>query len=125
MEPVSLIMGALTAGAVRGVGDSASDAVKCAYGGLVSALKRALSRNSVALTAVDEYGTAPERFGPVIEASLAQLADLDQASVAAAIEVLRHADPDGFATGKYMLSLPGAKGVQVNYSGGNIQNNRF
>jgi hypothetical protein len=91
----------------------------------VSALKRTFCRNSVALTAADGYATAPEKFRPVIEASLAQIADLDPTIVAAAVEVLRHADPGGFATGKYILNLPDAKGVQVNYSGGNVQHNRF
>ena len=125
MEPVSLIMVALAAGALRGAGDSVADAVKDACDGLVSALKRIFARNRVAQAAIDEYAADPQRNGPVIEACLVQAGDdLDQTVIAAAIEVLRLADPDGFATGKYALDLAGSEGAQVNYSGGNTQNNQ-
>jgi len=83
------------------------------------------ARNRVAQVAIDEYAANPEMNGPVIEACLAQVGNgMDQTVISAAIEVLRLADPDGLAAGKYALNLEGSKGAQVNNSGGNTQINQ-
>lgn len=124
VEPVSLILGALVAGAVRAAGDVASTAVKDAYSGLRDALKRRLAGNPAAQTAMEEFAADPNNWRPALETYLRQ-ADVaaDQALIEAAERVMAAVDPDGAAGGKYRVAVGSAQGVQV--GDGNSQTNYF
>jgi hypothetical protein len=114
MEPISLILAALLAGAVKGAGQAATEAVQDAYRGLREALKRRLAGKPAAEQAVEQYTESPDDWKSNLEVHLKQArADQDQAVLDAAALVLRAADPEGTATGKYVVNLAGAQGVQV------------
>jgi hypothetical protein len=114
VEPVSLILGALLAGATRGTGEVAGTVVKDAYGWLRDALKRRLGGNPAAQTAVEEFAADPDNWRPALEACLKQ-ADVanDEVLLAAAAKVMAAVDAAGAASGKYTVNLAGAQGVQV------------
>ncbi|MER5265773.1 hypothetical protein ABTZ99_27185 [Actinosynnema sp. NPDC002837] len=103
IESVDLVVAALAAGAVAGVTDTASTAVKDAYQGLKSLTRRALRRGGVT-----EVPTDPEELTAALTAADA---GSDVELVAAAREVLALADPD--AAAKYRIDVHDNQGVQV------------
>jgi hypothetical protein len=123
MDPVSLIVAALVAGAAAGGKDVASSAVKDAYNGLKALLvkrfrKKAASQPSA--TAIDPvavleaHETEPSRWTGSLEDALRDsAADRDEQILAAAKALLEQADPSGSAAGKYRVDLRGAQGVQI------------
>lgn len=114
MEPISLILAALLAGVVTGVGQSAATTVQDAYAGLRDALKRRLAGKPAAQDAVEQYVKDPEAWKDNLEIHLKQAgAEQDRAILDAAVSVLRLADPAGANAGKYAVNLAGAQGVQV------------
>ncbi len=124
MEPISLILGALLAGATRGVGESAGTAIEDAYVGLRDAVKRKVAGRPAAQSAVEEYTADPENWKPALTAYLQQAgADQDAALVSLAQAVMAAADPAGSRSGKYTVNLQGARGVQVGDN--NAQTNYF
>ena len=114
MEPITLILAALAAGAVKGVGETASAAVTDAYAALKNALRRRLAGKPAALDAVDNYAEDPDEWRGNLEVHLRKAgADTDPDVVAAATAVMQQVDPDGSGSGKYLVDLRGASGVQV------------
>ena len=114
MEPISMILAALLAGAAKGLGQSAANAVQDAYAGLRDALRRRLAGKPAAEDAVEQYTSDPEAWKGNLEVHLKQAgADRDQAVLDAAASVMRLVDPAGAGTGKYSVNLAGAQGVQV------------
>jgi hypothetical protein len=102
MDPISLILAALIAGATTGVSKSAANAVQDAYAGFRDALKRRLAGKAAAQQAVDEYPSDPDQWKGNLENHLkAANADQDQAVIDAASEFLGLADPAGASAGKY------------------------
>ena len=124
MEPISLILAALVAGAAKGAGQSAANAMQDAYKGLRDALKRRLADKPAAQQAVEQYTNDPEAWRGNLEVHLKQAgADQDRAVVDAASSVMHLADPAGASEGKYKVNLIGSQGVQV--GDGNTQTNYF
>jgi hypothetical protein len=124
MEPISLILGALLAGATKGVGEAAGTAIKDAYAGLRDALKRKLASKPAAQSALEEYAGDPEEWRDLLAKYLQQAgADTDPVIVEAAEVVMGEIDPDGARAGKYDVDLRGAQGIQV--GDGNTQTNTF
>jgi hypothetical protein len=114
VEPITLILAALAAGAVKGVGETASAAVTDAYAALKNALRRRLAGKPAALDAVDNYAEDPDEWRGNLEVHLRKAgADTDPDVVAAATAVMQQVDPDGSGSGKYLVDLRGASGVQV------------
>jgi hypothetical protein len=114
VEPIALILAALAAGAVKGVGETASAAVTDAYAALKNALRRRLAGKPAALDAVDNYAEDPDEWRGNLEVHLRKAgADTDPDVVAAATAVMQQVDPDGSGSGKYLVDLRGASGVQV------------
>jgi hypothetical protein len=114
VDPISLILGALLAGATKGSGEAANAAIVDAYGGFRDALKRRLAGKRAAQAAVEEYTVDPDSWRTVAEAYLGQAeAEKDKALLDAASAVLSAADPAGASDGKYAVQILGAHGVQV------------
>jgi hypothetical protein len=123
MDPVSLIVAALVAGAAAGGKDVASSAIKDAYNGLKALLvkrfrKKAASQPSATaidpIAVLEAHETEPSRWTGSLEDALRDsAADHDQEILAAAKALLEQADPSGSAAGKYRVDLRGAQGVQV------------
>lgn len=122
MDPISLIMGALAAGAAAGLGDSATGAVKDAYAGLRDLVRRRLAGRPVA--ALEAHEKAPHVWQAPSSAALVAVGiHTDAQIIAAAQRVMALVDAAGSASGRYHVDLSGAQGVQVGDH--NIQANTF
>jgi hypothetical protein len=124
MDPISLIVAALAAGATAGVSNTASTAVKDAYTGLRELVRRRLAGRAAAEVALAEHESAPEIWRAPLVAELDSAgAGTDEAMVAAAQRVMAIVDEAGTRSGKYVVDLRGAQGVQVGDA--NFQVNSF
>ena len=114
MDPVSLIVAALAAGASAALRDTAASAVKDAYAGLKSLLKRKLGDRPLAQDVIDKHEESPDVWEKPLEDELgkAGVAD-DEEIVKAAQALLAQVDPDGAARGKYNVTISGGKGIVV------------
>jgi hypothetical protein len=124
VDPVSLVLNALTSGAAQGVADSVSDTVKSAYGKLKQLVGAKLSGNRSAEVVLAEHATDPETWqAPLTKVLIASGVGADQAVIEAAWQLMALLDPAGTERGNYQVDLPGAQGVQV--GDGNQQFNTF
>jgi RIP homotypic interaction motif len=124
MDPVTLILTALAAGAVLGVKDTASQAVHDAYNGLKALVKKRFGGRADGELVLARYAEAPETWkGPLAAELTATGAGGDADLVAAAQALLALADPAGSQAGKYTVQVHGGQGVQVGDH--NIQHNTF
>jgi hypothetical protein len=126
MDPVSLIVAALVAGAAAGGKDVASSAVKDAYNGLKALLVKRFRKKPAPqpsataesrldpVAVLEAHETEPAKWTASLEDALRDnAADQDEDVLAAAKALLEKADPAGSAAGKYTVDLRGAQGVQV------------
>jgi hypothetical protein len=97
VDPVSMIVGALTAGASSGVSDAASQAVKDAYSVLKSLLVSKMGPGSAGHVALDQHERNPDAYArPLGNAIKSSGADRDAAILAAARRVLEAREPVAF-----------------------------
>jgi hypothetical protein len=114
MDPISLIIAALAAGAIAGVKDTASQAVTDAYTGLKSLLRRRFAGNQQAEAALDQAERQPgSDQAPLAEHLRAAGADSDEELIRTARALLEQADPAGASAGKYNVRITGGKGIVV------------
>lgn len=120
MDPLSLIITALVAGASNAAKDTASSLIKDGYGALKKlVLRRLEERRRTAggidpVAIVDAHEQDPSTWrGPLVQALAAADIRADPVIIAAARELLGQIDPGGAAAGKYSVDLRGAQGVQV------------
>jgi RIP homotypic interaction motif len=125
MDPVTLILTALTKGAVSGLQDSAASAVKSAYESLKAQAKKRLAGHPTGELVLTEHEAAPETWDrPLTSALVAVGADHDADLVAAATNLMRLIDEVGSRAGKYaVVDVHDAQGVQVGDN--NTQYNTF
>src|SRR5262247_627540 len=96
MDPITLIVTALAAGAALGVKDTASAAVKDAYEGLKALVKKRFAGRRDGELVLARYEEAPDSWeGPLTAELTAVRADSDAKLVAAAQAVMRLADEAG------------------------------
>jgi len=123
VDSISLIIGALLAGAGAGITESAQGAVTSAYGLLRDRLVGVFTREG-RRGVVERFEEDPAGEEAGFRAELtASAAAADTEVLAAARRVWELVDPAGAADGKYRVDLREAKGVQV--GDGNVQINRF
>ena len=118
MDPVTLIVMALAAGAALGLKDTASAAVKDAYAGLRALVKRRFAGRSKGELVLTEHEAAPKTWEKPLAAELAAAgADRDGELVAAAQALMHLVDEEGFEAGKYnvkyQVDVHGSQGVVV------------
>jgi hypothetical protein len=124
VDPVSLIVAALAAGAVAGAQNTATDAVKDAYAGLKELVRRRLSGRTSGEQALAQHDDKPQQASAVLEAELVAAGVSDDAAVVdAAQRLMALLDPTGARVEKYAVDLPWAQGVQVGDH--NTQTNTF
>ena len=112
MDPITLIVTALAAGAVSGITESASSAVKDACVSLKALVRKRLAGRPDAELVLARHEQAPETWQAPLAAVLGEAgADRDTGLVAAAQALLRLVDAAG--AGKYVVDVRGAQGVQV------------
>ncbi len=128
MDPITLIVAALAAGAASGaletVKDGAKAGVKVAYERLRGLANRRVGGRPDAELALERHAASPQKWEGVLTAELAEAGAADDADlVAAAKALLELVDGAGARAGKYNVTIKDSKGVQV--GDGNIQVNRF
>jgi hypothetical protein len=114
MDPLTLIVTALAAGAVSGITESASSAVKDACVSLKALVRKRLAGRPDAELVLARHEQAPQTWQAPLAAMLGEAgADRDTDLVAAAQAVLRLVDAAGAGAGKYAVDVRDAQGVQV------------
>jgi hypothetical protein len=128
MEPVTLILAALAAGASAGaldaLKDDAKEKAKAAYAKLHGLLKKRVSGNQAAEVALVKYEGNPKLWAAPLADELAELGAGDDADLVAAAKALMELiDQPGAKSGKYHVTIKDSTGVQV--GDGNFQFNKF
>lgn len=130
MDPISLIVAAVVAGASAGGRTVAEDAVKGAYHALKGLLQRKFGSHPPVQQALERVEQEPEQAAEALRAGLAGTgAERDVELIRTAQALLADHDPDGTAAGRYDVRVEGgvyvagdAKGV-VGSNYGNVTMN--
>jgi hypothetical protein len=102
MDPITLIVAALAAGAATGMGDTASQAIKDAYAGLKALIKRRFAGNAKAEETLADHEADPEKYGKPMEKQVKESGVAEDPSVIeAAQRLMKLLDPQGSAAGQY------------------------
>jgi hypothetical protein len=124
VDPITLIVTALAAGAALGAQDTVSAMVKDAYAGLKVLVRKRLGGRPGAELVLARHDQAPETWQAALTAELAETgADGDRDLIAAAQALLDLVGGADGRTGKYTVDVRGAQGVQIGDS--NRQDNIF
>jgi len=116
VEAVELVVSALAAGAVAGVKDTASAAVKDAYASVQNGVRRLLSRSGADedVSVLEAYAATPDEHRDDLVAALTAAGAGDDAELVAAAQALLAAvDPPGAEAGKYNVRVRDSQGVQI------------
>jgi hypothetical protein len=107
MDAISLIITALVAGAIAAAKDTAGTAVKDAYQGLKTLIKRKFeSCEPNAKMVLEEHEKDPQTYEAPLKKKLAEAgADQDEEIIKAAQEVMKKEDPEGFQNGEYKTNV--------------------
>lgn len=124
MDPITSILAALAAGAVAAAKETAGSAIKDAYEGLKSLLKRKLASKPLASAAVDTHAAEPAPAEAALRPALKETAaDRDDELLAAAKKLLAVADRDGSVARRYTLQVTGNVQGLVQGDGSNVTMN--
>ena len=124
MDPVTLIVTALAAGAALGITETASSAVKDGYAGLKALVRDRLGGGPEAEMALARHEQAPEMWRAPLMAELEQAgAGSDARLVAVAEALMRRVDEASGREERYSVDVRYAQGVQV--GDGSTQHNVF
>lgn len=123
MDPVTLIVAALVAGAASGAGDVVTSAIKDSYVAFKSLIKKKLSGNTAAEVALEKHERSPEAWELALKEELSAAGlDKDEEILAAAGELLDVAKSAGIevgvsqsAHGTQIVQVANAHGVSVTY----------
>jgi RIP homotypic interaction motif len=114
MDPITLIVTALAAGATSGVMEAASSAAKDAYASLRALVRKRFAGRPGAELVLSKHENAPETWQAPLAAELSEAgAGRDADLVAAAQALMSLVDQAGARAGKYTVDVRGAHGVQV------------
>lgn len=124
MEPVTLLLAALAAGATAGIKDTAGDAIKDVYKGLRSLIQRKFAGKPEAEVALAEHEEKPEVWELPLKDSLIETgADKDQEIIEAAEKLMTLLNPQQAADGKYSVHFhEKTQGVSVGDHGHTTMN---
>ena len=124
MDPVTLIVTALAAGAASALQDGASDAVKNAYARLKALVAKRFADRPKGELVLAEHEAAPQTWEKPLAAELsASGAEGDADLVGAAQALMSLVDEAGSRSGKYLVAVRDSHGVQVGDH--NTQTNAF
>ncbi len=108
MDPITLVLTALAAGAAAGVQEVAGKAIKDAYQGLKSLLQKKFGDKPEAEMVLDKYEEKPAIWeAPLKDALKTTKADQDEEIIKAAQSLLSLANPQQAALGKYNVQITG------------------
>ena len=114
MDPVTLIVTALAAGAASALQDGTAAAVKDAYARLKALVTRRFAGRAKAELVLAEHEAAPQTWEKPLAAELSAAgAEGDADLVAAAQALMSLVDEAGSRAGKYVVTVRDSQGVQV------------
>jgi hypothetical protein len=120
MDPITVILGAIvagaTTGALDGLKDEVKEKVKVAYGKLRGLITRRFEESGTAggELFLAEYEKNPKAMESALRMKLTEAgADKDEALVAAAEELDKLANAQGGTSGKYNVTFTNSRGVQI------------
>jgi hypothetical protein len=114
VDPVTLIVGALAAGAIKGAGETATTAVKDAYSALRTAIATRFAERQVSTGVLVEHEEDPDTYEKPLAKKIQQTGVAeDPRIVELAQTLMRLMDQDGARAGKYTVDIRGAQGVQI------------
>ena len=114
MDPVSVVLAAMAAGATAAAQDTASQAVKDAYAGLKALVKKRFDQRPQAEMALAEYEKDTDTWQKPLQKSLVETgADQDEAIVRQAQQVLKLVYPQQASQGKYNVQIGEGKGIVI------------
>jgi hypothetical protein len=125
MEPISLILAALAAGATSGAKDTAGKVIKDSYEGLKGLIKSKFAENEAAKVVLDEHEKDPETYEAPLKKKLSEAGvDKEDAILKAAQEILKQAKSEESMAAKFKTEFQAeVKGAQI--GDGNTQENTF
>jgi hypothetical protein len=111
MDPVSLVVTALIAGATRSLEGVAENSLKDAYAGLKGLINRFFTNRPVAQGALEELESSesqPEAYKSLLEMHVKKSGAAQDAEIQeAAQQLLALADPQGTRNGQYTITISG------------------
>ena len=108
MEPISLILAALVAGATAATKDTAGAAVKDAYEGLKALIKKKFEKDALAQAMVEAKPEDIKQSEVLLRNKITEAGiDQDVEILKAAAAILRKEDPQGEKEGKYRINVQG------------------
>lgn len=114
IDPISLLLTALAAGAAAAAKDTASQAVKDAYAGLKQRLQQHFAGKHQAEVALEGYEQDADTWQkPLQKAVEASGAHNDPTLLAHAQQVLKLVQPRQVAQGKYIIQIGESKGAVI------------
>ena len=114
MDPVSLLVTALAAGAAKGVGETASAAVRDAYQELKARVASRFAGHAPKELVLAEHEKQPDTWrAPLTEAINESGLASDSAVLDLAERLMALLDEAGTRAGKYNVDASGAQGVQI------------
>jgi len=114
VDPVTLIVAALAAGASSALQDGASAAVKDAYARLKALVRKRFAARPKGELVLAEHEAAPQTWEAPLAAELSAAgADGDADLVAAAQALMSLVDEAGSRSGKYVVAVRDSQGVVV------------
>ncbi|MFI6338225.1 hypothetical protein [Streptomyces sp. NPDC050535] len=124
MDPVTLIVAALAAGAASGSKETAAAVVKDAYAGVKALAWRRLADRHDGTLVLERHQEAPDTWEAPLTAELLEAeADRDQELLAAAQKLLSLVDESGYKGGKYKIDVRDSQGTYI--GDGGLQLNSF
>ena len=124
MDPVTLIVTALAAGAASALQDATSSGVKDAYARLKALVKKRFTGHADAELVLARHEADPQTWEAPLNAELSAAgASGDSDLIAAAQALMSLVDAAGSCAGKYTVDVRASQGVQVGDH--NIQHNTF
>lgn len=124
VDPVSVVVAAMSAGAVSRLGSGASKAIDDAFKGLKSRVFRKDSESSVGALLADEYENDPETWQAALRRYVEREgAQRDPEVLELAVDLLYLVDERGSEQGRYNVTRRGSQAVQIGDN--NVQNNTF
>lgn len=114
MDPVTLIVGALAAGAAAGATQTATQAVKDGYSGLKGLVQRHFKGNAKAEMILAEHEADPGTYEKPLAKALAESgATQDEAVVQQAQQLMTLVNPQQASQGKYNVQIGTGKGIAI------------
>lgn len=106
MDPMSLLLAALTAGATAAAKDTASQAVKDSYASLKTLILQRFAGKQTAEVALTEYEKDEKTWKKPLQKALTDTGiDQDQTILQQAQFLLKQADPQQASSGKYIIHI--------------------